>query len=296
MLPAEQDSQQPGKQGVRGYTTFGCFDVAAKGERLFLIKTLVNVDTLSREQAESLQTISHFLSAYPIVVSMKNNRELLEDNIIYSRFDLPVVTPKLFEEMLGEDSSALQAAKGRHTTEVNCFELREKRKEMGYTLKQLAGIVGISKKALYEIENKRVNPTDGTVKKLEFNLNMKIRMPFEMRTGKAMYLQPKSEFQENVSREFIRIGVDNSAVHHAPFEVVGKEEFSVITKPIQNVYKIEKEAQAIKKLSEIFSSFAIFIAKKSSEQSVEGVPIFLESELPGISSSREFTKMIGEKS
>jgi putative transcriptional regulator len=277
------------------YSTYGCFDIATKGEHVFLIKTLINIDALSREQAESLQTISHFLSAYPLVVSMKNNRELLDDKIIYSRFDLPVVTPKLFEEIIMERSSAVQSAKGRHTTEVNCFELREKRKELGYTLQSLSKIIGISKKALYEIENKRVNPTEETVKKIEVNLNMKIRVPFQIRAGKAMYLKPKNEFQAKISKEFVRIGLDNSAVHYAPFEIVGKSEFSIITKPMKENSNMEKEAQSIKKLADMFSAFAIFIAKKSSKDSIEGIPVFLESELSNIESSHEFTRIIEEK-
>lgn len=277
------------------FTTFGCFDIAAKREHTLLIKTLVNVDTLNREQALSLQAISYFLSAYPFVVAIKNNREFLDDKIVYSRFDLPVVTPKLFEEMLVEDISVIQSAKGRHTTEINCFSLREKRKELGYTLAGLGKTIGISKKALYEIENKRVNPTEETVRKLEIRLNITLGLPFEMKTGKAVYLKPKNKFQEMVSKEFIRIGMDNSSVYSAPFEIVGKESFSLITSSLQNTTKVKKDAQAIKKLSDMFSSFAVFIAKKSHDQAIEGIPIVLESELPEINSSRELTKLMEEK-
>jgi putative transcriptional regulator len=274
------------------YTTYGCFDIAAKRENVLLIKVLVNADGLNKEQASSLQATSHFLSAYPFVIAMKNNREFLEDKIVYSRFDLPVVTPKLFEEMMTDDIKAIQSAKGRHTEEINCFALREKRKEIGYTLEQLGKIVGISKKALYEIENKRVNPTEETVRKLEVQLNINLGMPFEMKPGKVVYLRPKNEFQQKVSREFVRIGLDNSSVYSSPFEIVGKESFSVITKPLQDS---EKEIQTIKRLSKMFSSIAVFIAKRSSEKSIEGVPILLEEELPEIRSSHELVKIIEEK-
>ena len=226
---------------------------------------------------------------------MKNNREFLDNRVVYSRFDLPVDTPNLFEEMLTEDTAAVMSAKGRHTTEINSFALRERRKELDYTLEQLSRIVGISKKALYEIENKRVNPTEDTVKKLEVSLNISIGMPFEMKTGKAMYLEPKNEFQERISREFIRIGVDSSSVYHAPFEIVGRESYSLITRPLEDDRKAGKDVQAIKKLSGMFSSLAVFIAGKSQKKSVGGIPVFLESELPEIGSSKEFEKIILEK-
>ena len=63
--------------------------------------------------------------------------------------------------------SGSESSKGRHTTEINAFELREKRKELNYTLEELAKQIGVSKKAMYEIENRRVNPQADTVKKLE---------------------------------------------------------------------------------------------------------------------------------
>lgn len=277
------------------FATSGCFDIAAKRENLLLIKTLMNVDALSKDQAMSLQTMSYFLSAYPFVVSVKNNREILDDKIVYSRFDLPVVTPKLFGEILKEEISIVHSAKGRHTTEINSFALREKRKELGYSMEQLADIIGISKKAVYEIENKRVNPTQETVRKLEVRLNITLGMPMEMKTGKAVYLKPRNESQDRVSKELIRIGVDNSVVYSAPFDIVGRENFSVITRSFQDTSKIRKEVQAIKKLSTMFSSFAVFIAGKSREKSIDGIPVILEGDLPEIESPEEFEELLLEK-
>jgi putative transcriptional regulator len=279
------------------FLTHGCFDIAARRGFLVLIKTLINVDGLTEEQALSLRAISYFVSAYPFVISVKNNREFLDDKTVYSRFDLPVVTPKLFEEVLvEEDMSAIQSAKGRHTTEINTFVLREKRKELEYSLEVLARIIGISKKALYEIENMRVTPKEETVKKLENMLGVELRIPYEMKSSVATYLKPKNEFQDKVSKEFSRIGIDNTSVYSAPFEIIGKEDFSLITGLSKNTSEIKKEATIVRKLSSILCSRAIFIAKKSHEKTVEGIPIFLDSELPEIESSKEFSEIMREKS
>jgi len=276
------------------FLTHGSFDIAARREHLMLIKTLLNVDGLNQEQALSLRTISYFISAYPFVVSTKNNRELLNDDTIYERFDLPVLTPKLFEEMLTEEIVIEHSAKGRHTLEINTFALREKRRELNYTLEQLSQEISISKKALYEIENKRVNPTKQTVKKLESILSVTLTMPYEMKTVGPTYLKPKDEFQENVSKEFSRMGIDNSSVYSAPFEIIGKEKFSLITTLSQNTTKIKKESSAMKDLSRVLNSKAVFIAKRTNEKHVEGIPIVLESELSEIESSKELSEIIEE--
>lgn len=278
------------------FITHGCFDIAAKREYLLLIKALLNVDALSEDQALSLRAISHFISAYPFVISIKNNRGLLDNETIYSRFELPVLTPQLFDEILTEEEvAAVQSAKGRHTVEINAFKLKERRKELNYTLEELSHLANITKKALYEIENKRVNPQKETVKTLERILGIKLRLPYEFKAIPAAYLRPKNEFQAKVSKELARMGIDNSSVYSTSFEIVGRERFSLITRLSQNTAKIKRDARVIRKLSNMFSSFAIFVAKKSQEQAIEDVPVVLESELPYIESSKELSKVIAEK-
>jgi len=244
----------------------------------------------------SLRSISSLLSAYPFIISVKTNREFLNDEIIYSRFQLPVITPEMLSKILDEEIiPAVQSAKGKHTVVVDVNGLREKRKELQLTLEQLAEIVGISKKALYEIEKSRVNPTSETVKKLENALRMNLKNSYKMKTVGKTYLKPKNDFQSEVSKEFSRIGIDNSPVYSAPFEIVGSEKFSLITGLSKNNVKIKKEVGVVKKLSLIFSSKAVFIAKKCREHSVGGVPVVLESELPEIDSSKELGKILEEK-
>lgn len=276
--------------------TQGCFDIAAKRKMLLLIKTLINVDGLNEQQALSLRSISYFLSASPLVISVKNNREFLVDNMIYSRFQLPVVTPQMFENILEEEAHFITSARGRHAVAINTKKLKDKRKEMEFTLEQLSEIIGISKKALYEIENKRTNPSSETVKKLEMALKVKLARSYRPKeTTEPTYLKPKGTFQEKVSKEFYRIGIDNSPVHHAPFEIIGKEKFSLITGLSDNAKKIKKDAPKMKNISSIVSSKCLFVSKNSEEKEVEGIPIVLESELSEIESSKDFKKILKEK-
>jgi len=278
------------------FVTHGSFDIVARREHLFLIKTLLNVDGLDESHALDLRAVSYFLSAYPFVVSQRNNREHLNDTTIYSRFELPVMTPHLFKSMLEEEEMIVtHSSKGRHTQEINTFSLKEKRKELGYTLEELARQIGISKKGMYEIENKRVNPQGETVRKLERILATELTLPYEMKHTEAVYLKPKHQFQKTVSMEFSRIGIDNSSVHSSPFEIIGRESFSLITNLSTIPSEVKKELTEIKQLSGILSSKAVLISKRSYKESVEGVPIISESELSEINSSKELSKIIDER-
>lgn len=275
----------------------GAFDIAAKREELMLVKSMLNADSLNEEQALSLRSISYFLSAHPVVVSVKTNRIFLDDEIVYSRFKLPLVTPTLFENLLGQDEViTMNSSKGKHTLDIDADALRERRKQFGFTLEELAKLIGISKKALYEIEKKRVNPSEDTVRKLETRLKVELAKPFELPSvNQPTYLKPKNEFQHKVSDEIKRIGIDNSSVYSAPFEIVGKEKFSIITTLSKNSTKIKKEAGMVKKISRMFLTKAMFVAKSSKEKNIQGVPVLLESQLPKIESTKELSEIIEDR-
>jgi predicted transcriptional regulator len=117
-----------------------------------------------------------------------------------------------------------------------------------------------------------------------------------MKRVEKTYVKPKDEFQKRVSLEFSRLGIDNSPVTSASFEIIGREKTSLITGLSNNTVKIKKVVSQVKGLSSIFFSQGMFIVKKSHEQAIDGVPILLESELPELESSRELSKLIREKS
>ncbi|HKZ45492.1 MAG TPA: helix-turn-helix domain-containing protein [archaeon] len=284
------------KKEFQVLTSEGCFDIAAKKDFLMLIKALTNVDGLNKDQAMSLRAISYFLSAYPFVVSVKTNRETLSNQIIYSRFQLPVVTPNMFESIIEkEEVSLVRSAKGKHSVMIDADALREKRESMQLSLKEFSEIIGISKKALYEIENKRVNPSFDTVNKIESVIETDLKDNYELEKAVPTHLNPKSTFQGKISKEFRRIGIDNSPVCSAPFEIIGKEKFSLITGLSKSEIKIKREASEVSRLSSMFSSRSMFVTKKLKEKSIDGVPIVLESELSEIDSSKELNKLLEEK-
>jgi len=271
--------------------TDGCFNIAAKNESLMLIKSLINIDSFSEEHALSLRSISYFLSANPLVVSIKNNRQFLNDQTIYSRFQLPVITPQTFENFLEEEKMIFfDSSKGKHTSEVDVEKIRNKRKEKGFSLRELAQLIGISKKAMYEIEKNKTKPSVETVNKIENILNIKIQISRKIEANvNATYIKPKTEVQKKVSKQFSRIGIENSSVFSAPFEIIGRENFSVVTS------SLTKELTIMKKFANIVSSKAFLFAKESKEENVNGIPIVLESELSEIETPKDLKSRLKEK-
>lgn len=274
----------------------GCFDIAAKKDYKILIKASFNLDGLSEEHALSLKSISYFVSAYPLIVSIKTNRNFLDDKIIYNRFDIPVITPKMLELLAKrEEVPFIESRKGKSLVSVNCKVLKERRKEMGLSLKRLSNLVGISKKALYEIENEKVRPCLETVKKIEMILKVNLKQDFKFKIPEPSYLNPKNEFQGIISKEFKRIGIENSCVYSAPFEIVGKEKKALITRLILKEEESSKYSKKIKSLSHFLSSNAIFISKRARKENINGIPTLSEEEIKSIENLNEFEKILKEK-
>ena len=70
-----------------------CFDIVGRKDNIMLIvKVLGNVDALSRENAEEMKVLSEILGATPLVIGEKSSAGILEPGIVYSRFDIPIIS------------------------------------------------------------------------------------------------------------------------------------------------------------------------------------------------------------
>ncbi|MEM5801870.1 MAG: helix-turn-helix domain-containing protein [Candidatus Aenigmatarchaeota archaeon] len=283
------------KRNFKVFVSEGSFDIAARRDKVLLLKILLNVDALEREQALTLLSISHFISAFPFVISEKTNKGFLKKGIIYSRFGLPVINSQTFDEILEEEIYLIHAAKGRYVMEIDVEKLRRTREELGYSLSELSKLVGVSKKTLYEIEKKRVNPSEKTLEKLEKILNTRLILPFRPKVPEELKLKPKDNFQKQVMEEFTRIGIDNSATYSTLFDIVGKEKFSLIIGLAKGRLNLKRKAQNVKKISKIFDSKAFFVGRAVNKEIIEGLPLILEEELSEIQNVNEFNKILEEK-
>ena len=272
----------------------GCFDIAARKKEKFLLKVLVNIDAFSRGHSLSLKAISYFLSAIPIIISLKNGRDKLRDEVIYSRFDLDVLTPNTFKKMVNEEIYPSFSSRGKHVVKIFCEKLRERRKELNYSLNELSKLANISKKALYEIENGRVLPKEETAKRLEKILKTKLIVPFNPSEPKKVFIEPKEKVEKEISNKLFDLGIENTAVFFAPFNLIGKEKFPIITKSFEKIKEIKVDAERIEKLSSIFSSLTLYVAKREVKEKIE-YPIISKNELLETFSSKELLEKIERK-
>jgi putative transcriptional regulator len=131
-----------------------CFDfVARKNETLLLVKVEPDIDVLSPSDSEELRAISECLSAASLLLGQKTREKPLEDDTVYSRYDVLVVSSKTFENILLRKAYPLiQAGPGGYYVEIDYESIKRRRQELGLSVGEIAEMIGISRRTLYGYE------------------------------------------------------------------------------------------------------------------------------------------------
>jgi putative transcriptional regulator len=138
----------------RCFSRPSCFDFAArKNETLVLIKIQSDIDVFSPNDSQEIRAICQCLSGVSLLLGEKTREKPLEDDTVYSRYGVLVVTCKTFENIVVSKAHPLiQAGPGGYYVEIDPDELRRRRQELGLSVGEMAEMVGISRRTLYGYE------------------------------------------------------------------------------------------------------------------------------------------------
>ena len=130
-----------------------CFDFAArKEENLVFVKVLPDIRDVSPSDAVGLRTVAKCFDCTSLIVSDMNSNETLSDDTIYSRYSVYVVTSKTLDDIVRGTYPMIEATPGGYFVRLDGNEIRARRHELGLSIGKLAGMVGISRRALYGYE------------------------------------------------------------------------------------------------------------------------------------------------
>ena len=131
-----------------------CFDFAArKSESLVLIKVQADLDTFSSDDSCELEALSECVSAAALLVAENTREKPLEDDTVYSRYNILAVTPETFKNIAVRGVNPLiQAGPGGYYVGIDCQAIKSRRQELGLSVGEMAGMIGISRRTLYGYE------------------------------------------------------------------------------------------------------------------------------------------------
>ncbi|MBD3190154.1 MAG: helix-turn-helix domain-containing protein, partial [Candidatus Heimdallarchaeota archaeon] len=161
----------------------GCFDlVARKKQVLLLVKLLENIDSLREEYAFELRKLALMLTGFPLIIGQRIRSDSdIEDGVVYSRYEIPVISLETLRALLLQHLPPLvYASRGGLKVKFDGERLRQKRLERNLSLKDFAKKVGVSKRAIYEYERGTIDVSLETALKIEEFLDTPLTMAINL--------------------------------------------------------------------------------------------------------------------
>jgi putative transcriptional regulator len=209
-----------------------CFDFAARKEKTtVLVKVQRDIGNVSASDCRELKVISERISAASLLISEKTREKPLEDDTVYSRYNVSAVTLKTFENMtLHKKYPLIQAGPGGYYAEIDGEVIKRKRQELGLSTGEMAEMVSISRRTLYGYERGMARASVSAAYNLIWVLGIPVVKPinvFEHARKKqesflvsAKRIVAKNKLLRKICRKLARCNITAVHVRKAPFDFV----------------------------------------------------------------------------
>lgn len=207
-----------------------------------------------------LLVLSMVHNATPIVITPMISDRILSEGVAYERAGVWFVSFATFIKALKGEMPKYVLKRGKFVGEIRGDALKCKRLERSLSLRDVAELIGVSRKAVYEYERGSMEVTERVAKRLEEAFGSEILKRIDI-------LNPPVESARKVSFMVLRRGDRARDIREYVEEVIGK---------VEVMYSLEK-AHAIATGSTI-SGCRVMVAKQRTADAVE-VAESLNSEL-----------------
>ncbi len=272
------------------------FDLIGRRDReLLFIKVLRNVDGFNRETAVEMKRITSALDGKPLIVGLHSGAGSLEDGIVYSRFDVPILTPgTLSDELLEGVPPFILAEPGGLYVRIDGVMLRRMREEMSLSLGALAEIAGVSRRAIQMYESGMKAVID-VAQRLEDFFNQPFVLPLEDWDLKDVGVRKDDEkwrpdfdkyhgFENEVYRLLTEIGYSVLPTHRSAFDAITVHGDDVlITWLGQSLSEFKQKMSMLDSITRIAEKEAvIFLQTNTEKESAGSIPVIGRDELLSI--------------
>jgi putative transcriptional regulator len=192
---------------------------------------------------------------------------------------------------LEEKLPSVRYFKGRQSVELDFEELRQKRRNLDFTLSELAEKIGVTRKSLHNYEKGLTASLEAGLK-LEKELGcslIKEINPLDQKPGQAFKGQ---ELFDPSFERLKEIGLNLSFFRHAPFRAADRGELL-----IDRAFKqdLKRKAMLLGQTRKVLDTHAMVLAKKSKLKSFDDTPIIEEEELDSLSKPKDLMALIKER-
>ena len=281
----------------------GSFDIVARKNLLILLlKTFQNIDSINESNAHEMKQLANIFLASPIIIGARSRNGMLEEGVIYERYDIPTIGFDTLKNMiLYNEYPEILADRGGYFVKIDGSVIKQYREEYSLSLKDLADLAHVSRATMYKYESEIVRASTETAMILEEILNTKVTLDIDL------LKQPQPEdikFSEGEDTiDLSKLGYGVVSTNKSPFDAVAKMKSSEKHSPLMaNVEKnrtektLKRMAVPLKDLSMVTTSEPVFIINNEKiKESIGTIPVIKSWELKEFENSKELLKMIRER-
>lgn len=263
-----------------------CFDfVARKEEQIAFVKIFTNVENVAGKDASELKMVSSFFSAAPLFISDKMRYKPIEDDTVYERYGINVISVKTLEDITFRKMQPLvEAGPGGYYVNLDNEVIKETRQKLGLSIGKLAEMLGMSRRTLYGYEKGLSKASVSAAYNLEWALGIPLAKPIDIfenssqNTGffaTARRIIIGSRFLQHIMKKLAQIDFRVAPIRRAPFDFIAQSPEEklrilggVINRKERNINQRTKEIISV---SRIVNAQPIFIgdSKRTIETDVQ---------------------------
>ena len=280
-----------------------CFDVVAKlDQRVLIIKVLSNIDAFSKENAEEMKVLAEALSATPMVVGERSSSGALEPGIVYSRFNISIVSNETLADLLLEEAPPfIFAAPGGLYVKLDGDLLKSIREDRGISLGALAETAGVSRRTIQMYESGMGAMIDAALR-IEEYLGLPVIEPIdpfefkseersrEERSGR----EPIDTFAVN---QLCNLGFSVTPVIKSPFEAVSHNSKALMLTGLgTDDAKLIQKAVVASDIARIMDRFSVLIVEcKHDRDNIDSTAVVSNDELKKIDAPEDLTDLVATR-
>ena len=279
-----------------------CFDVVARRDQLvIIIKVLSNIDAFSKENAEEMKILAQALGATPLVTGERSSSGALEPGIVYSRFNISIVSNETLAELLLEDVPPfIFAAPGGLYVRLDSDLLKAVREDRGISLGALAETAGVSRRTIQMYESGMGAMIDAALR-IEEYLGLPIIEPIDPFSFKSEEREKEEISKEPVDayalKQLSHLGFNVTTVVKSPFEAVTCSQNSVMLTGVgSDDERVIQRALVASELSRIMDRFSVMIVeKKRDRDNINSTAVVSNEELRKMDDMGDLTDLVASR-
>jgi len=277
------------------------FDLAARRDAtLLLVKVLKNIDALDSEEATRLRELGHLFPAITLVVGQTSGASELDPGVVYTRYGVPIINEETLQEFLEKALPPfLYASPGGTFAQVDGPRLHELRSARGLSLGTLAGIAGVSRRAI-QLYEEGAGAEALVIERIESFLGETIVRPIDLfvrpvRADDEAESDTESEgegeraerplrrtgdaLRDGVLRQLDGMGIEVTVTMRAPFDALARTP-DVLLAAAGSLRTALHRAEVLHGLARVAEGHALFVVRDPIPRpSIAGLPILTITEL-----------------